>query len=595
MLSLSSFKGLAAGLLLSGLVVAAPATGSDVTALESRGPGSCHRPDNRRCWSNGFDINTDYELHAPPGQKRHFEWTLEEAHNYTLRDGRTVPKVLLVNGQFPGPTLYADWGDEISVKITNNAKHDGTSFHWHGIHMRENNINDGVNGVTECPLAPGMSKTYHFKAMQYGTTWYHSHYSVQYGDGAWGPIVINGPASNNYDVDLGVFPIVDSYDFTAEEITRNLLTPPLRGPPPNSNNVLFNGTNIHPDDDPFNPTRGEYATVKLQRGKRHRLRLLNPSAENNFQVSLRDHSMTVIATDLVPVNSFTTDHLFIGVGQRYDVLIDASQRGGNGNFWFNVTFSKTDGCGNVARPDKVAAIFRYDDAVGTLPPPSDPRTQPADVDLHCQDSHDFRPVLQRLPNETAFGQADGRQMDVNLNSVWWTVNDVNTTVDWDRPVLDYVLEGNTSYPTRENLQFIERRGEWTFWIIQNRLAGAVPHPMHLHGHDFLVLGSQRNATFEYARDMPGLFNRDKAWTRRDVTMLPSAGWVVLAYHADNPGNWLVHCHIAWHVAGGLAYTVVERIDEQVALLSPADKAQYHQTCEEWRAFNQPDIQFDSGI
>lgn len=48
---------------------------------------------------------------------------------------------------------------------------------------------DGVNGLTQCPIAPGDSFTYTWKAMQYGSAWYHSHYSVQYADGALGPMV----------------------------------------------------------------------------------------------------------------------------------------------------------------------------------------------------------------------------------------------------------------------------------------------------------------------------------------------------------------------------------------------------------------------
>lgn len=48
---------------------------------------------------------------------------------------------------------------------------------------------DGVNGVTQCPIAPGDSFNYTWRAMQYGSSWYHSHYSVQYADGAVGPIV----------------------------------------------------------------------------------------------------------------------------------------------------------------------------------------------------------------------------------------------------------------------------------------------------------------------------------------------------------------------------------------------------------------------
>lgn len=79
--------------------------------------------------------------------------------------------------------------------------------------MQQPNSNnmDGVNGVTECPLAPGDSRTYTFVANQHGTTWYHSHYSAQYGDGVQGTIVINGPATANYDIDLGPMTINDWY------------------------------------------------------------------------------------------------------------------------------------------------------------------------------------------------------------------------------------------------------------------------------------------------------------------------------------------------------------------------------------------------
>jgi len=66
--------------------------------------------------------------------------------------------------------------------------------------MLDTTSQDGVPGVTECPLAPGDTKVYRFKATQYGTTWYHSHYTVQYGDGVAGPMVINGPATANYDI-----------------------------------------------------------------------------------------------------------------------------------------------------------------------------------------------------------------------------------------------------------------------------------------------------------------------------------------------------------------------------------------------------------
>lgn len=91
----------------------------------------------------------------------------------------------------------------VKVNLVNQMQNNGTSMHWHGIRQLNTNDQDGVNGLTECPLPPGQTRTYMWQATQYGTTWYHSHFSAQYGDGVLGPIVINGPTSAGYDFDMG--------------------------------------------------------------------------------------------------------------------------------------------------------------------------------------------------------------------------------------------------------------------------------------------------------------------------------------------------------------------------------------------------------
>jgi FtsP/CotA-like multicopper oxidase with cupredoxin domain len=100
------------------------------------------------------------------------------------------------------------------------------------------------------------------------------------------------------DIDLGVFPITDWYYKSADEIQHSLIPPP--GAAPRSDNILFNGTHVNRNGG------GKYYRVKLQPGKRHRLRLINPSVDNGFTVSLVNHSMTVIQTDFVPVNAVSS-------------------------------------------------------------------------------------------------------------------------------------------------------------------------------------------------------------------------------------------------------------------------------------------------
>lgn len=120
-------------------------------------------------------------------------------YDLTIARGTIAPdgferSAILINGGFPGPTLEANWGDTFEITVHNNitGPEDGTTIHWHGMLQKGTPFNDGVPSVTQCPIAPGKSFTYTFQADLYGTSWYHSHYSAQYADGVWGPMVVYG-------------------------------------------------------------------------------------------------------------------------------------------------------------------------------------------------------------------------------------------------------------------------------------------------------------------------------------------------------------------------------------------------------------------
>jgi FtsP/CotA-like multicopper oxidase with cupredoxin domain len=162
---------------------------------------------------------------------------------------------------------------------------------------------DGTNGLTECPIAPGHSRIYRFKATQYGTSWYHSHQSLQYGEGLLGPIVIHGPSTSNYDIDLGALPITDWF---RKPLFQIFASSPAA--PPTSDSLLLNGTGV------FNGT-GDYATTTLIPGKKHKLRLINTSIGSYLHVGLDQHPFTVIAADFVPIKPFTTSSLSLAIGE----------------------------------------------------------------------------------------------------------------------------------------------------------------------------------------------------------------------------------------------------------------------------------------
>ena len=185
----------------------------------------CSPPGNRSCWltnNNGiiWDIGTDYEGTTPKGEALMPSgtvraYTLTVTEDSINADGLNFTDGKWFNGQYPGPLIQACWGDLVEVTVINQLPYNGTSLHWHGLRQWLSMHMDGVNGITQCPIPPNSSFTYRFNATQYGSSWYHSHYSLQYADGMIGPIVssrlmlvaindssfqsLYGPTSSQYD------------------------------------------------------------------------------------------------------------------------------------------------------------------------------------------------------------------------------------------------------------------------------------------------------------------------------------------------------------------------------------------------------------
>ena len=490
----------------------------------------------RSCWSNPYSIATNYDS-TWPNTGKVVRYNLEITNTTKNLDGGKSRTIFAINGQYPGPTIRANWGDTLQITVKNSLTSNGTGIHWHGLRQYKTNQMDGTGGITECPLAPGQTQTYTFLCTQFGTTWYHSHYSDQYSDGVVGTMIIDGPASSNYDYDLGVYPMTDYYYRPAFELGPLIQRGVFPRGPPCAENILINGTNVSP-----NGTLGAYHRNTLTKGKKYRLRLINTSTNDNFKVSLDSHDMTVITADFVPVRSFTTKWLFIGIGQRYDVVINANQA--VDSYWFHVV--PQAGCSCNQNPNAVS-IFTYAGAANTTPSNAT-RNNVDPAGSSCSDNNSqLIPYVKldvaknaTIPKESRLDVGFAIVQNSQQQTLFqWNLNYTAMVVDWGYPTLQHVLSGNTSYAPNYNLIPLPKANAWSFWVIQAvpTIAPAIAHPIHLHGHDFYVLGAGTgifaNQTLNYVNP-----------PRRDVAMLPLNGYLVLAFITDNPGAWLMHCHVS---------------------------------------------------
>jgi Multicopper oxidase len=313
----------------------------------------CSTPEDRKCWlrrlSDGkrYDIFTNYEVDAPIGIRRYYELNLTDG--YWDKDGLPFKAAKLFDKSYPGPWIQACWGDTVVVNVTNSLRYNGTSVHWHGIRQLNTTHMDGVNGVTQCPIARNDYFAYEWKAWQYGSSWYHSHYSVQYADGAVGPVTLHGPTSDNFDEAINPPLIMTDWGhesaFVAETNEGKLDQKDILlngyGNVTRFNNIK-NKTNIEP---PYSITFEPFRPGK--KIKKYLLRVINTSFDTTFVFSIDNHRLNVVSADFVPISPYKNTSILVGIGQRYNVIVEANPEvtnltgslDPNGNYWIRTWIS----------------------------------------------------------------------------------------------------------------------------------------------------------------------------------------------------------------------------------------------------------------
>ncbi|KAM0350139.1 hypothetical protein ACHAPU_003303 [Fusarium lateritium] len=534
-------------------------------------------------WSTLNTRTNYYQDHPNTGVIRRYDFTI--SRGIIAPDGYEL-STILVNGQFPGPLIEANWGDTVQVTVRNELEEEGVSMHWHGILQKSSPWEDGVPGVTQCPLPPGSRFTYSWIADLYGTSWYHSHYSGQVAAGLYGALIIHGPEEKkNYDIDQGPIILSDWYHEEYYSLVEKIMEP--NGGVVFSDSNLINGkmnfncSNVAPGDKTRCRNNAGISKFRFKRGKTHRLRLINPSSEAMQRFSIDGHTMRVIANDFVAVEPYNTKVVTLGVGQRTDVLVKAN--GKLDSYWMRSNISTN--CSLARAPNALAAIY-YDNADQKKAPKSQAWDMPDPATCANDDLRITKPLMKLpLPPADKTLEFDIGFYKNESNVTLWTLGGVAARTNYNSPTLLLSKLGNHSFEHEWNV--INTGKAKSVRVVVNNLS-PVAHPMHLHGFNMYVL-------HEGPGSWDGTIINKHNPQRRDVVQVRANGHLVIQFDAgDNPGVWPFHCHIAWHVSAGLLTQFLTNPDEVKKLRIPNVVAE---TCRQWGRWTLTNIpaQIDSGL
>ncbi|KZV72897.1 multicopper oxidase [Peniophora sp. CONT] len=452
-----------------------------------------------------------------------------------------------INGQFPGPVITGNVGDTFAINVVNNLDdedlHLVTAVHWHGFFQTGTNEMDGVDTVTQCPITPSNSFTYTFNTgNQAGTYWYHSHYKTQYCDGLRGALVVydpNDPHKSLYDVDdeSTIITLGDWYHFNSPQAPIIVFF----------NSTLINGKGRYIDEFGSN-FANELAVVNVKAGTKYRMRVISMSCDPNYTFSIDKHQMTIIEVEGTNVDPLVVDQMQIFAGQRYSFVLDANQP--VDNYWIRAF-------PDSASPNTLAqtfdhglnqAVLRYSGA-----PSSDPTTtNSSTLPLIETNLHPLTPAP--VPGTHQAGGAD-QTLTLNIEfdtTTGFAVNNVQYAAP-SVPILLQILSGNTSaQELMPKGSIYELQPNTVVDIVMPGGSRGGPHPMHLHGHNFWVVRSAGNSTYNW--DNPIV--RDVVSIGNDAT-----DDVTIRFETNNPGPWFIHSHIDWHLNTGLGVVMAESLSE----------------------------------
>ncbi|KAG0155692.1 hypothetical protein PDIDSM_2865 [Penicillium digitatum] len=472
----------------------------------------------------------------------YLNWTLTWVN--ASPDGFERP-VIGINGQWPCPQIDVNVGDQLIVDVYNGLGNESTAIHWHGMHQFSTGVMDGAVGVTQCPLPPGKHMQYHFDVNQAGTYWYHSHNAGQYPDGLRGALIVHDPRPPfSYD---------DEFTLTLSDWYHREMPDLL------SSAEVAQGAEPLPDSALINDSTN--TKIKVLPNKTYLVHIICIGNWPGHFWVIDGHEMTVVEVDGVYTEPYPAGDKFLRVatGQRMSVLIktkaDASK---NFAIWDTMDVNMMFVFENKTIPENynpnATAWLVYDEA---KPLPEPPIINHIDFQEDFVDDVTFvpadhepllEPVDHQIVLETGGALVDGVPRFTVNNKTYigpkvpslYTANTVGLEFSSNPDVYGQVNP------------FVVKHNEIVEIVINNHHNNL--HPWHLHGHQFQVLQRTPVDGGYYT----GLSSNVSATPiRRDTIMVQNHGHTVIRFRADNPGVWMLHCHIEWHVESGLMATIIE--------------------------------------
>ncbi|XP_049881247.1 uncharacterized protein LOC126377517 isoform X2 [Pectinophora gossypiella] len=523
-------------------------------------------------------------------------------------DGMSRP-LNVVNRKMPGPAIEVCHRDRIIVDVENDLMAEGTTMHWHGQHQRGTPYMDGTPYVTQCPIPPETTFRYQFNASEVGTHFWHSHSGMQRADGAAGAMIIRRPKSQDphgrmYDYDRSdhIMLVTDwIHELSVGMFTDHHHSSGDNKPP----TLLINGVGrfkIFDNSTSNKPLYMKTARFNVEQGYRYRFRLINAEFLNcPIEMSVDGHNITVIASDGFDLEPITATSLVTYAGERYDFILDANNE--IDNYW--IRFRGLMDCDERFTKAKQVAVLHYEGAME-----SEPSGDPTWEELHNEglqlnalnkgEEEDETVSVAEMQSLAGYDDSlkDHADYQFYLAYDFYAKNNSHfhrspyygyyqvpeKSNRLYTPQLNHISMKMPSSPLLIarpspdqfcNASSIDKSCKQGFCecphVLSVRLNSVVEviivdegvtfdanHPFHLHGHNFRVVGMRRLANQTTVEDVKA-FDKAGFMTRnlrnaplKDTVTVPDGGYTIIRFKADNPGYWLFHCHIEFHVEVGMA-------------------------------------------